>query len=106
VSAGIELGFEELLAGADAQLELAERASDMSSEAGAILLPDGALGKLPESDEIRTVSEQRAAGAAEALDAVAECMEILASALKDTVEDFSNVEALLAEAFDRMRGES
>lgn len=33
-------------------------------------------------------------------------MEILASALKDTVEDFSNVEALLAEAFDRMRGES
>lgn len=106
MSAGIELGFEELLAGADAQLELAERASDMSSDAGTILLPDGALGRLPESDEIRTVSEQRAAGAAEALDTVAECMEILASALKDTVEDFSNVEALLAEAFDRMRGES
>ncbi len=106
MSAGIELVFEELLAGADAQLELAERASDMSSEAGGILLPDGALGKLPESDEIRTVSEQRAAGAADALDVVAECMEILASALKDTVEDFSNVEALLTEAFDRMRGES
>jgi hypothetical protein len=106
MSAGIELGFEELLAGADAQLELGERASGMSCEAGGILLPDGALGKLPESDEIRTVSEQRAAGAAEALDAVAECMEILASALKDTVEDFSNVEALVTEAFDRMRGES
>lgn len=106
MSADIELTFEDLLAGADAQLELGERASGMASEAGGILLPHGALGKLPESDAIRTVSEQRAAGAAEALDTVAESMEIIASALKDTVEDFSNVEALVTEAFDRMRGES
>ncbi len=102
----VELSLEGLLEGADAQLELSEQASRMSGEAGRILLPSGALGKLPESDEIRSVSEQRAAGAADALDAVRECMDILASALKDTVEDFSNVEALVAEAFDRMRGDS
>ena len=104
--ADVEVVYEELQAGATAQKELGDEASGMSCEAGGIRLPDGALGKLPESDEIRATADQRADGAREALETIAEVMGMLADGLTMTAEDFKNADDFSVHTYDKMRSGS
>lgn len=89
----------------DQHLEAADMARDIDTERQAARLPEGSLGKLPQSAEIQASFDQAYADAGESLRDIATALRSTSERVGMTRSEVAELDSYVAELFAKMGGE-
>lgn len=102
MAARLRMEYAALDACVDEHLGAAQVARDIDQERRGARLPQGSLGRLPQSDEVQAAFDQAHADAGESLRDIAEALRSASERVSMTRSEVSELDSLVGELFARM----
>jgi hypothetical protein len=105
MGATLRVDYAALDACVDQHLQAADLATDINAERQSARLPEGSLGKLPQSAEIQAAFDQAYSDAGQSLRDVARALRSTSERVGMTRSELAELDSYVAELFTKMGGE-